>query len=83
MAGRVPGKQTTQQGLDTKEGTKTSLPAADTEVSHTLGVKPSMVILTEKTGTVEDTVFLKTKSATSITIKAGTSGVDVKWKLIK
>ena len=68
--------------LDEDHGTETSVPSADTEVAHNLGKTPTKVELTEQSTGVLDNVYLSTKSATSITIQAGTSGVDVFWQVM-
>ena len=68
--------------LDEDHGTETAVPSADTEVAHNLGKTPTKVELTEQSTGVLDNVYLSAKSATSITIQAGTSGVDVFWQVM-
>lgn len=51
------------------------VPDVDTEYSHNLGVTPTFVCIQETTEGVLDRVFLVTKSATSVTVRAKTSGV--------
>nr|QBN22305.1 hypothetical protein [uncultured bacterium] len=77
----LPAEELTREDLKTDYGTETAVPDTDTEVAHTLGVEPADVKLTEKSTGVLDNVYLSDKSATSITIRAGTSGVDVKWRV--
>ena len=51
------------------------IPDVDTEYAHNLGVTPEFVCIQETTEGVLDRVYLVTKSTTSITVKAKTSGV--------
>lgn len=64
-------------------GSQASVPAADTQIAHNLGVTPTQVTITEKdTSGVSDLVLMHAKSATSITVIAKTSGVDIDWAVI-
>lgn len=63
-------------------GSQASVPAADTQIAHNLGVTPTWVTITEKDTAVSDLVLLHAKSATSITVIAKTSGVDIDWAVI-
>jgi len=80
--GKIATGEVSHKKLDEDHGTETAVPSADTEVAHNLGKEPTKVELTELSTGVLDNVYLSTKSATSITIQAGTSGVDVFWQVM-
>ena len=80
--GKIATGEVSHKKLDEDHGTETAVPSADTEVAHNLGKTPTKVELTEKSTGVLDNVYLSAKSATSITIQAGTSGVDVFWQVM-
>jgi len=61
-------------------GTATAVPDVDTEIAHAMDIEPTFVTLTPLAVGVEGYAQLVTKSATSITIRANVSGVDVAWK---
>jgi len=81
--GFLPGEGALKTTLRFDEGTYTALPDTDTEISHDLGVLPATLNLVPQTTGVAGYVMETTRSATSITIRASTSGVDVKWQTIK
>jgi len=81
--GYLPGDKRKQAGLFEKSGSVTSLPDTDTEITHGLGLTPTTVFLEPLTTGVEGFASESARSATSITIRASVSGVDVNWKVIR
>jgi len=77
--GKIPTGELTYRSMKTDSGTETAVPDTDTEVAHGLGVTPSELVLVPQTSGVIDFVLESARSATSITIRANSSGVDVKW----
>jgi len=81
--GFLPGAGAVKTTLLFDEGTYTALPDTDTEISHDLGVVPATLNLVPQTTGVAGYVMESARSATSITIRASTSGVDTKWQAIR
>jgi len=79
---KIPTGELTYRSMKTDSGTETAVPDTDTEVAHGLGVVPAELVLTPQTTGVTGFVLESARSATSITIRANTSGVDVKWCVI-
>jgi len=77
--GIQPGAKDVVEKEDAVAGSYTSLPAADVEIAHGLGRIPKFVILTTKSTGVVAQPLLVSKSATSIIIRAETSGVDLEY----
>ena len=65
-----------------EEGTVSSLPDTNTEVAHTLGRTPVMVHLTPRSTAVIGYALEAARSATSITVRANVSGVDIEWGVV-
>jgi len=78
--GFLPGEGALRTALRYDEGTYTALPDTDTEIAHDLGTLPAILNLVPQTTGVAGYVMESARSATSITIRASASGVDVKWK---
>ena len=68
--------------LKQESATAASVADTDVEVAHGIGVIPTSVTLTPKTTAVVGVAYLSAKSATSITIRASISGVDVDYNLV-
>ena len=79
---KVPTGEMTFKRFKSEAGTSASTPDADTEIAHGLGITPTEVTLVPKTTAVLGYTMLTTKSATSITIRASVSGVDVDYSLV-
>jgi len=78
----IPTGELTYRSMLTDSGTETALPDTDTEIAHGLGVVPSELVLVPQTTGVIGYLLESARSATSITIRANTSGVDGKWTVI-
>jgi len=68
--------------LKQESATAASVADTDTEIAHALGLIPTSVTLTPKTTAVVGAAYLSAKSASSITIRASISGVDIDWNLV-
>ena len=71
-SGEIPSNRLKVQIIDVD-----SVPDVDSEYSHNLGVTPSIVWITPRAGDVTGYGILVTKSATSVTVRANTSGVNL------
>jgi len=76
---KIPTGELTYRSIKTDSGLSSSTPDADTEIAHDLGVTPSELVLVPQTTAVIGYALESARSATSITIRASTSGVDIKW----
>ena len=80
--GYLAGDKRRQAGLNIESGSYTSLPDTDTEIVHNLGHTPTTVFLEPLSTGVEGYALESARSATSITIRANVSGVDVNWETL-
>jgi len=71
-SGEIPASRLKVQVIDVD-----SIPDVDTEISHNLGVTPSIVWITPRAGGVTGYGILVAKSATSVTVRANVSGVNL------
>ena len=65
-----------------EEGTYASLPDTTTEIAHVLGRTPLAVFLTPRSTAVIGYALEAARSATSITVRANVSGVDIEWSAV-
>jgi len=79
---KIPTGELKYRSMLTDSGTETAVPDTDTEVAHSLGVTPSELVLVPQTTGVIGYMLESARSATSITIRASTSGVDCKWTVM-
>jgi len=79
---KIPTGELTYRSMKTDSGLSSSTPDTDTEIAHGLGVTPSELVLVPQTTAVIGYALESARSATSITIRASTSGVDIKWSVI-
>ena len=68
--------------LKQESATAASVADTDTVIAHALGLTPTSVTLAPKTTAVLGYAMLSAKSATSITIRASISGVDIDWNIV-
>jgi len=79
---KIPTGELKYRSMLTDSGSETALPDTDTEIAHGLGVVPSELVLVPQTTGVIGYLLESARSATSITIRANTSGVDGRWTVI-
>ena len=78
----IPTGELTFRRLKRETGSYTALPDADTEIAHGLGVTPEELTLVPLSTGVIGYGLESARSATSITVRANVSGVDMKYSLI-
>ena len=78
----VPTGEITFRRLKRETGSSTAVPDADTEIAHGLGVIPEEVTLVPQSTGVAGYIMESARSATSITVIASISGVDLRYTLI-
>jgi len=79
---KIATGEVSHKKLDEDHGTETAVPDTTHEIAHDLGKEPTKVTITEKDSGVLDHVYLNDRTASSIIVKAGTSGVDIRWHVM-
>ena len=68
--------------LKQESATSVAVEDVDREIAHALGLTPTSVTLTPKTTAVVGVAYMSAKSASSITIRASISGVDIDYSIV-